>query len=72
MKINIPGCNTQKISSLKKKAMGYKNGYCAGFSGSANISVGEDIVCDDYLMGYSRGYRDGTFDRENGNTPTRF
>lgn len=72
-KVSIPKVNLSTCSIPKQRPIfqetdaGYKEGYNDGYSGSSNLSEGKDIVNNDHWLGYSCGYRDGRFDRENGN-----
>lgn len=70
-KVNIPGISQQQTSSsLQKMDVGYKKGYDDGYSGSSDLSEGKDTANNEYWLGYSCGFRDGRFDRENGKTAT--
>lgn len=67
--VGIPKINiSSKKTILGKMDNGYEKGYTDGYAGSTDLSIQKDICNDDYWLGYSNGYRDGTFDRESGRT----
>lgn len=67
-KINIQRSVNNQTSPFSKMDSGYKKGYDDGYYALSDSSNGKDTIHNDYWLGYSCGYRDGKFDRENGNS----